>query len=129
MGYRTRRQRYGSRTTSRAPDPGVSPASLIDAICALSAADGLEAEFKALVTALATTQGWIFHHETDSRKTRSGFPDLVLVRDRLLIRELKRNNRLLEPEQLAWLTSLRRAGVDAGVWRPEDWRSIEKELS
>lgn len=78
---------------------------------------------------MATALGWTWYHTHDSRRSPAGFPDLVLVRDRVLFRELKDDRRRLEPEQIEWLNRLTRAGADAGVWRPKDRRSVEKELA
>ncbi len=61
----------------------------------------------------------------------AGFPDLVLVRDRTLFRELKQDGKYPTPEQKAWLDALVASGQDAKVWRPADWVSglILKELT
>lgn len=59
-----------------------------------------------------------------------GFPDLVLLKGkRLLVRELKTDKGRLFAEQEEWLADLQEAGVDAGVWTPKDWKTIEEELS
>lgn len=42
---------------------------------------------------IARVRGWLGHHETDSRKTAAGWPDLVLIRgERLVVAELKRED-------------------------------------
>jgi hypothetical protein len=59
-----------------------------------------------------------------------GFPDLVLLRDGvLLVAELKVGNNKLSPSQAAWLAAFRAAGVAASVWRPGDWSLIEQALA
>ena len=60
-----------------------------------------------------------------------GWPDVVLVGPGgALLRELKSERGVLSAEQQAWLGWLTDAGLDAGVWKPRDWRSgrIEQEL-
>ncbi|MGG7653524.1 VRR-NUC domain-containing protein [Kocuria rosea] len=85
------------------------------------------------VLQLATVFGWRFHHETDSRRSRPGFPDLVLVHPKLgrvLWRELKSERGRVRPEQREWISDLQAAEADADIWRPRDVVSgrIEKEL-
>lgn len=90
-----------------------------------------EAQLQASVEELAAWLGWRFYHVHDSRRDQPGFPDLVLVRgNRLLWRELKREDGVVRPEQRQWLSDLQRAGQDVHVWRPSDWLSgqIRKEL-
>ena len=48
-----------------------------------------ESQFQAEVVKLAKVFGWIWFHPYDSRRSTPGFPDLALVKDRLLFRELK----------------------------------------
>ena len=73
-----------------------------------------------------TSQGWRTPVAADGK----GFPDLVLVRERVLFRELKGNRGRIRPEQAVWLAVLRDAGADVAVWTPDDWTSgrIEEEL-
>lgn len=56
-----------------------------------------------------------------------GFPDLLLVRDRVIVAEVKGDTDRMKPEQHEWLTAFRFAGVAAHVWTPEEWRSGEIE--
>lgn len=51
-----------------------------------------------------------------------GFPDLVLVRERLMMVELKRELNRPDEDQEAWLGALKAAGVETYVWRPSDLR-------
>lgn len=50
-----------------------------------------------------------------------GFLDLVLVRDRLVMAEIKGDGDRLKPEQEEWILALERAGVETYVWRSSDW--------
>jgi hypothetical protein len=93
------------------------------------------------IIALARTLGWrVAHFPTiqDFRGTwrtpvaadGKGFPDLMLVRDRVLVREIKGDGDSLKPEQAQWITAFRLAGLDAGTWGPAEWfdGTIDQEL-
>jgi hypothetical protein len=67
--------------------------------------------------AARTAHGWRTPVEADGK----GFPDLCLVRDRVVFVELKRAKGKLTREQAAWVTKLRWAGAEVYVWRPADW--------
>jgi len=91
-----------------------------------------EDELQVLVLDLAKMLRWpLIYHPYDSRRSTPGFPDLVLVRGkRLLFAELKSEKGKTRPEQREWLCALTRAGAEALVWSPRDWRSgdIERNL-
>jgi len=72
--------------------------------------------------------GWLVYHTHDSRRSQPGFPDLVLVRDRVLYRELKAATGRVSAEQQVWLDRLERAGADAAVWRPGDIDAVVATL-
>jgi hypothetical protein len=102
--------------------------------------DATEAEWQAFVTDALDLGGWKWHHETDSRKSPSGFPDIVAVHpDRgILFAELKAEKGRLRPEQAAWLSVLAlsvvpgegeepwtgRRRVFVKVWRPSDAEDV-----
>ncbi|MCR6706570.1 MAG: VRR-NUC domain-containing protein [Cellulomonas sp.] len=91
---------------------------------ALVAEQMTESALQAQILTAARTTGWLAYHTHDSRRSRPGFPDLVLVHDRrglVLFRELKTERGRVRPEQREWLSALAAAGADAGVWRPSDW--------
>lgn len=99
-----------------------------------------EAQFQRQVLELARFTGWRSAHFRTSRGNRgnyltavagdgAGFPDLVLIRDRVIFRELKTDSGKLSPEQIAWGEALIAAGADFAVWRPADWRNIEVTLT
>lgn len=73
-----------------------------------------------------TEHGW----RTPVSADGAGWPDLVLVRDRVLYRELKSARGTLSVGQQDWLHALKLAGQDVDVWRPDDWTSgaIERNL-
>jgi hypothetical protein len=89
-----------------------------------------EKELQALVVRAAQLLAWLVYHTHDSRRSQRGYPDLCLVKDRVLFRELKTDRGRLTPAQRVWLERLGRAGADVGVWRPESWRNgdILREL-
>ena len=96
------------------------------------AAKMTEAELQARVIALARALGWLEYHTFDSRRSRAGFPDLVLAHRThgVLFRELKRESLQPTNDQVLWLGLLGASGADAAVWRPSDLLEgrVEREL-
>jgi hypothetical protein len=87
-----------------------------------------EAEFQKKVTDLCDWLRLKWHHETDSRRSKAGFPDLVIVGEVVLFVELKTERGKVTFEQNEWIDALRAAGCYARVWRPSDWPQIEATL-
>jgi VRR-NUC domain len=94
-----------------------------------------EKKFLQMVRELAWLHGYRSYHTHDSRRSESGFPDLVLVRParrgvagRTIFAELKIGKNCATAEQEAWLEALRSTGQAAYLWRPEDWETIEEIL-
>jgi hypothetical protein len=98
-----------------------------------------ESQFQRQVLELARLHGWITAHFRPgmTRKGRwmtavagdgVGFPDLVLVRDRVIYAELKTDVGRIRVEQARWIKLLRRAGQEVYVWRPANWQVIEETL-
>jgi hypothetical protein len=87
-----------------------------------------ESAFQSQVLAFARLHGWRPYHTHDSRRSHPGFPDLVLVRERVIWAELKSDRGKVSAEQQAWIDALVRAGQEVYVWRPEDWGEIEMVL-
>jgi hypothetical protein len=83
------------------------------------------------VIQLARLLGIEWYHTHDSRRSRKGFPDLVLCGSRVLYRELKTETGKVTPEQQRWGDRLQQAGEDWSVWRPADLRlgDILRELT
>ena len=95
----------------------------------------LEDELLTMVLDVAALEGWTAFHVRNSKRAviqgpgGVGFPDLVLVRgSALLFRELKREGRKLDPDQVRWRDLLVAAGQDWGLWMPSSWPTIEKTL-
>lgn len=81
------------------------------------------------ILAGAAAHGWLVHHETDSRRSYAGFPDLVLVHPKHGIGffELKAESGSLQPDQFSWRDYLVKAGARYYVFRPRD-RFVVDEL-
>lgn len=97
-----------------------------------------EATFQERVIHLAELLGWrVVEFESYRRAARgafsgtnrsTGWPDLTLIRERLMFRELKAQGGRVRPEQEAMIAALLAAGADAAIWRPDDWDEIAREL-
>lgn len=57
-----------------------------------------------------------------------GWPDLTLVRERIIVAELKSGSGQPSPEQRAWLDRLQMAGCEAYVWYDTDDFSVIAEI-
>jgi hypothetical protein len=102
-----------------------------------------EAAFQARVFAFAREHGWaVLHvprvsvrrggklvHLTATVGDGRGFVDAVLVRDRVLFRELKSDRGTLDPEQTRWRDRLHAANADWAVWKPKDWQLVVETLT
>lgn len=98
----------------------------------------LEQDWQRDVIALARTLGWRVAHFRPAQTSKGwrtpvsadgkGFPDLILVRDRVIAAELKNERNKVTPEQNAWLVAFRDAGVEAHVWRPDDLEAVMATL-
>jgi hypothetical protein len=91
--------------------------------------DCTEKAFQADVVRLAESLGWEWYHTHDSRRSPSGFPDLVLVRERVVYAELKTESGTLSAEQTHWLNRLKAARAEAYIWRPSAWAAVEAILT
>jgi len=92
-----------------------------------------EAQLQQMVIDLAHWAGFMHYHTHDSRRSRPGFPDLVLVHTttgRLIFVELKSDKGRIRPEQDVWLQHLGKQH-EAYLWRPAHWHTgvIRKVLT
>jgi hypothetical protein len=88
-----------------------------------------EAEFQKKITQLCDFLRLTWHHETDSRRSKKGFPDLVIAGPNgVIFAELKTDTGRVTPEQNRWIEALRLGGAIAQVWRPRNWEAIEAIL-
>ncbi len=74
--------------------------------------------------AVETTKGWRTAVAADAK----GFPDIILVRDRILAIEVKGDGDTMKAEQVQWQNWLQRAGVEYYVIRPKDWPDTVREV-
>jgi hypothetical protein len=98
-----------------------------------------EATLFASQTGLAPMLGWrLVYHTLRSKGSRAGFPDRVMVRDRVIFAESKREltgrastdrDRQPSESQREWLDGLTKAGMECYLWRPSDLDDIAKILS
>ncbi len=98
-----------------------------------------EAEWQRQVLTLARLYGWRTAHFLPGLNRRGkwrtavqgdgkGFPDLILVRERVIWCELKLEGSRLRPEQSAWIGALRNAEQEVYLWRPCDAAEVERVL-
>lgn len=93
-----------------------------------------EEEFKDYVLDLALARGWMRAHFRPAKTAKGwrtpvqgdgkGFPDLVLVRDRLIVAELKVKKKKPRPDQKKWLDAFKTAGVETYLWYPRQIQEI-----
>ena len=90
-----------------------------------------EAQLQDAVITAAELWGWRWHHETDSRRTRPGWPDLLLVRDGLcLVLEMKSATGRVTEEQAEWIEALGAVdGITAAVIRPNSLDAVARVLA
>lgn len=98
-----------------------------------------EKGFQQAVIDLAHLHGWRVAHFRPAMTKRgswvtavqgdgAGFPDLILVRERVIFAELKVKTGKLKPAQAQWIVQLQQAGAEVYMWRPENWKEIEATL-
>lgn len=88
-----------------------------------------EAQFQRRITDLCDWLRLKWHHETDSRRSKSGFPDLVIAGPGgVAFAEVKTEKGRVTKGQSEWIEMLTLAGVPAYVWRPSDWEWVEEVL-
>lgn len=89
-----------------------------------------EKAWQRLIIDTAQKCGWMCFHTYDSRKTTGkGFPDLVMVKDRVVWAELKTQRGRLTADQKRWRYALLAAGEEYHLWRPSDWRIVQIVLA
>lgn len=106
-----------------AAGPGTSP------LAAAMSENELEQHLRRILADLPSV---LAYHTHDSRHSPSGYPDWTFCGPAgVLFRELKREIKKPTPAQAAWLSALRLARQDAGVWRPSDLLSgrVARELA
>lgn len=99
----------------------------------------LEEELLRRVLLLARVNGWRSYHPRPGRTKDGwatpvqgdgkGFVDVVLVRERVLWIELKRESGRQSREQKEWAAALEEAGQEFYLWKPSDLPNIEAILA
>lgn len=91
---------------------------------------GPESAFMAAVIREAELKGWLVHHETDSRKSAEGFPDLNMVGfgRGVVYMELKVGNNRPTEAQWNWIISARLAGALAFPVQAHCFWDCDREL-
>jgi len=88
-----------------------------------------ERDWQQTVVDYATAKKWTCYHTHDSRRSDPGFPDLVMVRERIVFAELKRERGKVSPEQRDWQIAIMFAKGEYYLWRPSDWDEVVKVLA
>ena len=92
----------------------------------------LERDWQRDVRKLLTSLGWRVYHTYDSRKSDTGFPDIVAVhpsRRRVVYLELKREKTKLTAVQARWILDLMSAGEEVYVARPRNLQALTTVLA
>lgn len=108
-------------------DRPVAGAALAE-VHGVSVADITEKQWDAQVRELCRMLGWRRYHTLRSKGSPSGYPDLTLVRDRVVFIELKTEKGKLSDRQRDWLEALLNAGAEAYVARPSDLQAVSAVL-
>ena len=88
-----------------------------------------EAQWQKRITDYCDLLNLMWHHETDSRKSKRGFPDLVIVGPYgVLFLELKRQKGKATAEQVRWIKAINDAAGRAAIVRPHDWPVVKRML-
>ena len=79
---------------------------------------------------------WQWFHVNLPMRSRAGFPDYMIMRERLVFVELKARNPIngrigkLSAEQIAFHDCLRQAGAEVHVfYLPDDWKRVDEVLT
>lgn len=91
----------------------------------------LEADLQKAIIARAQSLGWKVMHPlpgqtrdgwaTTTQGDGKGYPDLTLVRERIVWAELKADGKYLSVEQKLWRDWILAAGGEWYCWKPKEW--------
>lgn len=94
-----------------------------------------EALFSRTFEDLLALYRWDFFHVNLPMRSKAGFPDYMLMRERLVFVELKARNPItnkigkLSAEQIAFHERLRRARAEVHTFLlPDDWLAVDEAL-
>jgi hypothetical protein len=92
-----------------------------------------ESDVQATLTEALEAFGYLWHHETDSRRSNAGLPDIIAVHyvtGALGFIECKTEVGRLRADQVAWRDALRRVqGISYSVARPSTLDAIVERLA
>ena len=90
-----------------------------------------EREYQSAVIGWLELYNWMYFHDTDSRRNRSGLPDLIATDGRtLLMAELKSKKGQIRPEQQRWSDALDSCErLVTGIYRPTESESLFNLIS
>lgn len=88
-----------------------------------------EKQWMSQVIELAKLTGWATYHPFLSIHSERGFPDLTLVRERLIFVELKAEKGKLSSDQTKWIERLKAAKQEVYCWKPSQWDEAVMVLS
>ena len=88
-----------------------------------------EAELQNAVIDLCKLLNIAYYHTYNSRRSVAGFPDLVLVKDRIIFVELKSEKGRLSPSQRQWRDDIQGAGGEWWLVRPSDLEGFANLLA
>lgn len=89
-----------------------------------------EAQWQEQLVAIARAAGWLVYHPHDSRHSESGYPDLTLVRERVVFVEVKAPapKGALSYEQAVWLDRMLKAHAEVYIGRESDTAALDAIL-
>lgn len=87
-----------------------------------------EKELQDAVLSDARLLGWLAYHPYSSKRSVPGFPDLVLVRERVVWCELKSARGVVTEEQKRWHQALRAAGQEVYILTPREREWFTEEV-
>ena len=79
-----------------------------------------EADFQNAIIKLAKQNGWLIYHTHDSRKSQSGFPDLIMLKGNyMIVSELKSRTGKLSEAQAQWIKAFEGVKItNINIWKP-----------
>lgn len=90
-----------------------------------------EAQFQQRIVDYCEWLRLLCYHVERSDKgqvTSKGFPDLVIVGNRVIFAELKSQKGVQSASQKDWEAKLQVAGAETYLWRPSDWDEVAQVL-
>ncbi|MCJ7828135.1 MAG: VRR-NUC domain-containing protein [Dehalococcoidia bacterium] len=98
-----------------------------------------EEDFLKQVIELAHLCGWLIFHARPAMTSKgwrtpvqadgAGFPDLVLVRERVIFAELKSEKGKLSDTQKVWRDAILAADGEYYTWKPSEWDDVVDKVS